>query len=62
MSIDRDNIVGFMIRPQVAISSCLMGERVRYDGQHKRSLGVLAAPPFGENDRRSRGRTGGGLN
>ena len=37
MSIYRDNIVGFMIRPQVAISSCLMGERVRYDGQHKRS-------------------------
>lgn len=35
---------------------------VLIDGQHKRSLGVLAAPPFGENDRRSRGRTGGGLN
>lgn len=34
---------------------------VLIDGQHKRSLAVLAAPPFGENDRRSRGRTGGGL-
>ena len=34
---------------------------VLIDGQHKRSLGVLAAEPFGENDRRSRGRTGGGL-
>jgi uncharacterized protein YbbK (DUF523 family) len=26
-----------MIRPQVAISGCLLGERVRYDGNHKRS-------------------------
>jgi uncharacterized protein YbbK (DUF523 family) len=25
-----------MIRPQVAISGCLLGERVRYDGNHKR--------------------------
>lgn len=32
------------------------------DGQHKRSLGMLAAPPYGEGDRRSRGRTGGGMN
>lgn len=31
------------------------------DGQHKSSLGVLAAPPFEEDDRRSRGRTTGGL-
>ena len=35
---------------------------VLIDGQHKRSLGVLAAPPYGEEDRRRRGRTSGGLN
>ena len=33
---------------------------VLIDGQHKRSLGVLAAPPR-DGDRRQRGRTGGGL-
>ncbi|NVJ61220.1 MAG: DUF523 domain-containing protein [Gammaproteobacteria bacterium] len=36
-----------MIKPQVAISSCLLGEQVRYDGQHKRSpLVVDQLSPF----------------
>ncbi len=30
-----DTIVGFMIKPQVMVSSCLLGEKVRYDGKHK---------------------------
>lgn len=33
---------------------------VLIDGQHKRSLGVLAAPPR-DGDRRQKGRTGGGF-
>ena len=35
---------------------------VLIDGQHKRSLGVLAADPYEEDDRRRRDRSGGGLN
>ena len=31
------------MRPAVAISACLLGERVRYDGAHKRDPGLLAA-------------------
>ena len=34
---------------------------VLIDGQHKRSLGVLAAPPREGGDRRKKGRTGGGF-
>lgn len=29
-----------MERPRIAISSCLLGERVRYDGGHKRNLRI----------------------
>jgi len=28
-------------RPVVAISSCLLGEKVRYDGQHKKEAGLV---------------------
>jgi uncharacterized protein YbbK (DUF523 family) len=34
-AVDAENFGGNMLRPRIAISACLLGHRVRYDGGHK---------------------------